>query len=209
MKFLAVLMIWSQLATPQIRSGTVIYANFEKDEITIASDSRTNIPGRDEHDDTECKIVALSPKFIFSLAGIAERSNHWNAFEVARESWKTESAKPPTADLLDRVALEWVLKMEKFYADPYVIADLRAHMTDEPIVVTAIFAAADNAGTLRMKAVDISFDKLLFDNTQQVKLIDNITEIPAHSHITMGHDEVAIEFHDMTSQRAKDYMAWY
>jgi hypothetical protein len=209
MKFLPVLMLWSQLAFSQVKTGTVIYANFEKDEITIAADSRINIPGLDGHDDMECKIVALSPKSIFSLAGIAERSNHWDAFEVARQTWKIESKKTLTTNLLNRVVSEWLSTMEKSYADPYVIKDLRAHMKDEPIVATAIFAAVDNTGTLRMEAVDISFDSLFFDSTQQVKLVDKITEIPAHSHISMGHDEVVIEFHDKTTQRAKDYMAWY
>src|ERR1039457_2453588 len=51
----ALLLLPVSIAWPQIKTGTVIYADLAKDEFTVAADSRM-IFSAGGHDDTECKI---------------------------------------------------------------------------------------------------------------------------------------------------------
>jgi len=209
-KYLIPLVLFlSQFAWPQVETGSVIFADFEQDEITIAADSRKNIPENGSHDDSECKISAFGKKFVFSLAGTIERSGHWNARSVARKTWESESKVASKTPLLDRVVAGWIKAMWKFYGEPDTISNIKKHMTGDPVVATAIFAALDKSDTLRMKAVNIDFDPRLFDTENKVKLIDDVSEIPANSHVSMGHDEIAEEFYAGASPRAKDYMTRY
>jgi hypothetical protein len=197
----------NQLAWSQLQTGTVIYINVVQGEVTISADSRMNIIAGG-HDDTECKIFAFGSKFVFSMAGAA-RIDQWNAHSVAREIWERESKIHSDTTLLARTVKGWIEAVEPIYG--IHVAEIRKHMNsgDAPVIATAFFAAADKAGTIKVQAVDIVFDLQLFDSTGRVKVLHKIGEIPTNSSASMGHDEIAMEFHFQTTQRAKDYMAWF
>lgn len=200
----------SQFAWAQFKSGTVVYVDFAQDELTVAADSRMNIASGG-HDDSECKISAFGSKFLFSMAGAA-RIGQWNAHSAAREVWKRESkSKSDDATLLPRTVNGWIEVAKPIYATPDLIAEIRKHMSsgDDPVVATAFFAAVDKSGRLKASAVNINFDLPLFDSTGEVKLISNANGIPADSSFSMGHDDVVIEFRHDTTQRAKEYMNWF
>ena len=199
----------NQFARAQFKSGTVVYVDFAQDELTVAADSRMNIASGG-HDDNECKISALGSKFVFSMAGAA-RIGQWNAHSAAREAWKRESKNKSDATLLSRIVNGWIEVAKPIYATRDLITDIRKRMNngDDPVVATAFFAAVDNSGRLKASAVNINFDLPLFDSTGEIKLISNANEIPAASSISMGHDDVVIEFRHDTTQRAKEYMSWF
>jgi hypothetical protein len=203
------LLLFTQFAWSQFKTGTVVYVDFAQDELTLAADSRMNI-GSGGHNDSECKISAFGSKFAFSMAGAA-RIGQWNAHSAAREVWKRESKSKSDATLLSRLINGWIEVAKPIYATRDLIADVRKHMSsgDDPVVATAFFAAVDNSGKLKASAVNIDFDLPLFDSTGEIKLISNAHEIPAASSISMGHDDVVIEFRHDTTQRAKEYMNWF
>ena len=209
MKLLTFLVLFlNQFALGQLKSGSVIYIDFAQDQLTISADSRMNI-GAGGHDDTECKISAFGSTFVFSMAGAARKGTEWSAHSVAREIWERESKINPDSTLLPRVVKDFIEAMERIYGDPSVIQDVRKHVSDDPVMANAFFAAVDKAGKLRAQAVDIDFELQLFDSTGKVKLIHNVSEIPADSSASAGHDDIVIEFRHQTTQRAKDYMGWF
>lgn len=208
MKFLAPLVIClslNQFALSQIQTGTVVFADFTKNEITIAADSRGTSSRTGAHKDTDCKISAFGNKFVFAMAGASTLNGHWEAKSIAREVWEAQSKISSTTPLLDRVVDGWNRAMKELYSDADFIASIRPPVTGVPVIATAMFGATDDAGTLRLKTVDITFDPFLFDTQRKVQIVQNVKEVPAGQIRVMGHKEIPLEFWRGTSQRARDY----
>lgn len=112
--------ISAQTAQPQTNTGTVLYVNIDKYEVTIAADSRTNpfkfTEGHVVYSsplDSECKISVFGEKFLFTVAGLA-RTGKWDAHAVARQVWKETASRNGTATgLVNDVAEAWASRMTK------------------------------------------------------------------------------------------------
>jgi hypothetical protein len=83
------------------------------------------------------------------------------------------------------------------------------HPGDESVVANAFFAAVDEAGKISVKVINIDFDLQLFDSASIVKMLHETIDIRADHSFAVGLDEIEQEFRSTTTQRAKDYMAWF
>jgi hypothetical protein len=202
-----VFLAFNQFAWGQIQSGTVVYFNFAPDELTVSADSRMNI-GTGGHNDTECKISAFGPKFVFTMSG-AVRVGPWSGHAVARDIWERESKISPDSTLVSRTLAGWVKEATPIYEAH--IADFRKHVRvgGDPVIANAVFAGVDKDGKITVNVVDIDLDLQLFDSTGKAKIIPITHDVAANSSFAIGLDEVAMEFRSQTSERAQDYMAWF
>jgi hypothetical protein len=207
MKLLMVLLILAQCASAQIESGSVVVVDRQQGKLTVAADSRlTTDTGK--YQDTECKIFAFGPKFIFTMAGVISiASVKWTAPSSAREIWERESNIPSNIPLLQRVANKWIEGAEKAYRAPGVVPDVRKHTTG--VIVNAFFAEIDQSGKLQTDAVDIDFDRKLFDATGKVHISHDSEALRENSTLVGGLGEIVDEFNQQTSLRAKSYMPWF
>src|ERR1700676_2408288 len=209
--FLLLVLLVGQIAWPQIKTGTVMYADFSQDEITISADSRMNIPETGGHDDTECKISAFGDKFAFAMAGAVKSSGEsgWNGHTIARKIWQSESTKTDAAKLVISVSDRWVTAMEDVYRAPEVIRKLRKHMPDSGTIANGIFIATDTSGNLIVRAMNIWLDLPLFDLTGFVHLLHSGDFLSVGHSLGAGLDEVVDEFQEQSSARAKEYIEWF
>lgn len=161
---------------PQVQTGSVIVLDFNKDEITVAADSRGTME-ENRYADTQCKLAASGDKFVFADAGFSG-SKQWNANDVARKMWEDSSRNSVEAPTLaHEVITRWTSEAEKFYRlDPEVLrAQIRLH-PDNDVLSNAIVAATDNSGVFAVETVDITFDLPLFRERGDVR-----TEHEAHT----------------------------
>jgi hypothetical protein len=194
------------LGWAQVQSGTVLYADFSQNQLVIAADSRTTGSGGD-HIDTECKIHAFGPRFVFAMAGVVKSLNQWDAQSVAREAWKRESqvtSDPET--LISRVPDDWIAEMEKLYADRDAISQSQRLIAGNPVLANAIFATVDKLGKVKVRMVDISF---AIDFTGKILMNHDSHFAPDGATLYGGHAEVITEFLRGTSPRAADFMKWF
>lgn len=209
---LALLVLCWQTAWPQVKAGTVIFVDFAKDEITVASDSRTILPEIEGHDDTECKISAFGDKFIFALAGMAKKNDPggWNGHLIARKIWESESAsKTDAAELVLSVSEKWTIAMDEIYGNPEIVRTKRHYQPDNAIFANSFFAATDKTGKLVVRGVDISFDLPLFDSTGKIRLIHTPNAVREGGSGSAGHDEIIGEFMSQSTPRAAEFMRWW
>ena len=69
MKYLVLLLaMCSEMAWSQLQSGTVIFLDFEKDEITMSADSKAKSSNGQVIKD--CKIIAFGSQFALETAGL-------------------------------------------------------------------------------------------------------------------------------------------
>lgn len=209
-----VFIFFCRAAWPQVETGTVIWVDFEKDEITIAADSRSTHAQDGSHDDTECKLSAFGDKFIFGLAGMARKRgpDGWDSHLIARQIWKAEAPKETDATKLVRsVSDGWASAMDSIYGNPEIIRAKRRDQPDNAVLANSLFAATDATGKLATYGVDISFDIPLFDSTGAVKLIhspnDAIQKVGFGS--GLGLDEIILEFTSRSTPRAAEFMRWW
>jgi len=150
MKWLTVvlLLLSVEVAWPQVKTGSVVYLDFAKDEVTIAADSRVTITGG-EHNDGECKISAFGNQFVFSMTG-AVGAKGWNAHTIARQIWQKQSRlEPDPVRLVTIVAKNWAIEMERIYARPDVIRKFQERNTS--VLANAFFAAASKSKLARLR----------------------------------------------------------
>src|ERR1035437_2838878 len=94
MKYLALLLaLCSEMAWSQLQAGTVIFLDFEKDEITMSADSNLRSANTGEIV-KDCKISTFGNKFAFQIAGLIKDAipNGWDVRRIARQIWQSESA---------------------------------------------------------------------------------------------------------------------
>lgn len=80
-----------QLASPQLKTGTILFINFSPDDLTVAADGRMTLGNTGRYEDTECKISAFGNKFVFAMAGGVFTDAGRNPHSIARQIWTTES----------------------------------------------------------------------------------------------------------------------
>jgi hypothetical protein len=193
-------------AWSQIKTGTVLYVDFE-DELTIAADSRMTF-GNGLHDDQECKISAFGNQFVFAMAGVVKREQEpWNAHTVARQVWEEESKKEvDPVRLVQIIANKWVTQMEEIYKQSRIFPELRKIQPENTgVLANGVFGASNGAGVIAAYSTNITFDRPLFDSSSVVSIGHNGTIVP-RGQFSAGHDEIAMEFGQQTSGRAKEYM---
>jgi hypothetical protein len=199
----------SQIAWPQVKTGTVLFINFTPSDLTIAADSRVTLGGGG-YNDTECKISAFGDKFVFVMAGaVFSTDDLRNPHSIARQIWELNSLTEQSAKkLVPVIAEEWVARMEQIYAQSGQIGAVKKHMGGE-VLANAFFAATDSMGQLAIVGVNIDFDGQLFDTSGQIHITHNIRNLPPDSWASGGLDEVADEYRLETSVRAKEYMSQF
>jgi len=189
-------------ADTEIGFGTVAVVDYSQDEVTIGADSRMTTSSG-ETADTECKISAFGSRFAFVMAG-AVKGARWDAHLIAREVWEEDSKKVSTApELVQLVSEQWALRMEHIYRRPEVLSNIRKRKTEDPVIANAAFAATDLSGNLVLRAMNIDFDP---DNSR-LRVFHKSQDMSHIGSLTMGRDEVAAEFLDQSSPRAKQLMA--
>jgi len=198
-------------AHAQVHSGTVFFVDFSQNEITIAADSRiTDSTGKQL--DTECKVSAFGNQFVFVMAGISSNPGLWNAHDIARESWKTESKAGQSAqETASAVSQHWLTKVEEKYNDPEIIKEAREYNpSGEPALANAVFAAIDQSGGIALISANILYDRNLYDSTRQIRIWDTPPKIyKAPRSVYGGLSQIAQEFVAMKTQRSKSYMSWF
>jgi len=112
------------------KSGTIVVIGASKNKIVVAADSRAeNDAG--EYDDHECKIIALSDKFVFAFNGIGDLSlvlsttdsserYTMNAGEEAKLAF--ESVPPGSDDFLSTVALLWGRHVSRIFRQAIAVS---------------------------------------------------------------------------------------
>jgi hypothetical protein len=201
------LLLSSQIARAQVKTGTILYVNFTPSDLTVAADSRMTIAETGEHDDAECKISAFGNKFVFAMAGVVfPNDDIRNPHFVARQIWDTESlTEDNEIKLVSAVAKEWAARMEQIYAQSGKIDLIRKHTGGEALA-NAMFAATDSRGQMAVVLVAIDFDGKLFDTSGYIRITHNLQDLPAGTQVSAGFDEIANEYGLETSDRAKEYM---
>jgi hypothetical protein len=176
--------------------------------LTIAADSRTDMPETGQHLDTECKISAFGSKFVFIMAGMVRKQGYWDAHDVARQVWneKAKSRTYSASEIVSAVSQEWTKRMEALYASPGLVAGTRRSVTDEPVLAAALFGSTDKTGKLPATAVNIQFDLREFDSSKKVRVRHNMTELHPDIWIAGGHSETAEEYKTQATPKAKAYM---
>jgi hypothetical protein len=205
------IVLLAELAWPQVEAGTVLYSNISQNELTVAADSRT-VFDIGKYEDTECKISAFGSQFVFAMAGIARRDSEnviqWDAHSVARGIWKREAKIDPADNLVTRVADDWVVEMAKLYSDPWV-AQVVSKRNADGTFANALFAATGKSGKLTVEAIDIGFDRPLFNLTHEIRVTHDSVVMREGDSVFGGYDRTANEFARESTQRARDYMNWF
>lgn len=194
------------LAVPAARSqvaysGTVVYVDVSKDEVTIAADSRTLLPSG-QHYDSECKISAFGDKFAFAMAGVAAGPG-WNTHDIARQIWEAQPKSTDALDLVRSVSENWITEMEQIYSRPEIV-DARAKHGKGNALANAVFAATDTLGDLAVHATHINFDRRLFEAKGEVRISHGGDDYRPHSQIAAGQTDVIDDFMKQGSPEARE-----
>jgi hypothetical protein len=207
-----------QIALPQIRSGTVVYYDFAKDEITFSADSRSANVTNGEQVDTHCKISAFGDKFVFVATGFTIREHighdahavNWSAHKEARAAWETAvNAKINDAStLVSMVSQEWTAAVEAFFSNPDLIRIIGTRLVkaEDPIIIGGLFAATDTEGNLVLTSSQVLLDLNVFVSTGKIRLWHEFQNGRPDSWGTGGHDEIVNEFKRQSSTRAREHM---
>jgi hypothetical protein len=112
-------------ATLVTKSGTIVIFGLSQNEIVVAADSRGNAgknnPGK--YDDHECKIIALSDKFVFAFSGMGDFSGptgthpsdiiEMHVGEQAKIAFNSTPNNTP--DFLARVGFNWARNVQSIF----------------------------------------------------------------------------------------------
>jgi hypothetical protein len=194
----------------QLKAGSVMYVDFERDEVTIGADSRMTIGETGRHDDTECKVYAFGRYFVFAMTGLAKNwgSDTWDAHVIARRVWKdaSDSIADPV-QLVPIVADKWSRTMENVYSRPDVIAVVRQRLSEpDGAISNAILAATNADGKLIVQSVNIGFDLPLMHTKGIARVKREINNVVAGTSISGGHDEIIGELLTRSSFRSRELL---
>ncbi len=208
-KYLALLLLLSgKMAWPEHHTGSVIYVNLSKSEITMSADSKvTSSKSGDNH--TDCKISAFGDKFAFEIAGLIKDDNPhgWDARLIARKSWKSESLHESDAvKLVQAVTDKWIAATKKIYSDPEYLRHKRLSHPESDTIANVVFAATDKKGKLAAKAVNVVFDITAFDSKGIVHLSYPSGNLSPGEWKAAGSDEIITEYITGVSVRAMEFL---
>lgn len=187
----------AQSAFAQLVSGTILYAQWSRDEIVLGADSR-DVLG-DSYADTGCKIAALDGKVIFAAAGrIARTGRHgWDGVTIAnREFLRLTSTNSPDP-LTRRLAEAWgkAVQSELENAGAAAFAGL-----DDRHMAAGIFAMFDNTGSLSIAVASLRYET---SGDGYPKVIASVQSIPVKpGAYILGHREILDECAQRRTKRA-------
>ena len=160
-------------AWAQVRSGSVVAMSRSRQNVIIAADSRVNL-GEGKHDDSYCKITALSDNLIFAATGIVGDSSYllpqdlrFGATDEARKAFLSYSQAPE--DFLDlgkvgTIASKWGAAMSDHFrkaaeASPANFQEWRKRidLTHESAFVVGLFAGLESTGEISVYSVNVDF----------------------------------------------------
>lgn len=208
-KYLALLILLSgKLAWPELRTGSVIYVNLSKSEITMSADSKVTFSKSDDSH-TDCKISAFGDKFAFEIAGLIkdDKPHGWDARLIARKGWKSESLRESDAvKLVQAVADRWIAGTKKIYSDPEYLRHKRLSHPESDTIANVVFAATDKKGQLAVRAVNVVFDTTAFDSKGIVRLNYPFADLSSGTWKAAGSDEIIMEYMTGASVRAMEFL---
>jgi hypothetical protein len=206
---IAMIALWGGMAWPQLQAGSVIFLDFEKEGITLSSDSKT-VSVETHEVRSECKISAFGDKFAFQIAGLIKDAspNGWDVRLIARKIWKSESLhESDAAKLVQTVSDKWIAETRNIYSDPEYIRHKRHSHPESPVIANVVFAATDDNGHLALRAINVIFDVRTFDSTGTVRPAYLAKDVSSGEWLSAGSNDIIMEFMPRISQRAKEYMS--
>src|ERR1022692_704454 len=186
-------------------SGTIVIAQWTRDEIVIAADSR-EINGS-SYSDSSCKIAALGNKLVFSASGrIGARdpvTNKllWDGVTIAHKEFLAISNNGASDHLAKRLAEAWgFAEKEQFERHGEVV--LRG--LEDNKITSGIFADFERDGTLSVVEEHVTYEKLV-DGSVRIKDDSDPVDPSATPVDILGRSEIVTELLDRKTSRA---IAW-
>jgi hypothetical protein len=197
-------------ALPQVKatSGTTVVFRWDKDKVTVASDSRGTDPLTGSYHDNECKISAFGDKFFFVSSGtshaVMKRDGrpilNWDSHLVARRAFESTKREQNGTKSVAEVSTNWAnLAVRMFNAIPP--EDRQRFITGAGFASPQpLFVGLDDDGEISAYTTNVFYDEAqqTFRPTMPPK------------RLPMGHtggiargQEIAREFMQGTSERAR------
>jgi hypothetical protein len=208
---LAIILIITARAWSQMSSGTLIVVYLSDDKAAIAGDSRATVKectGIVREDDSQCKIIALDDKTVFSAFNYARHIAHgssdpageYSAIEVAKHVYK----ESPTD--VANVAAEWAKRIAEYMENTKRIHPDTFSGLVPGVAVGGIFLTSTSHDEIRAYEGKVNFAP------------NEIPHFHAHSgrlrcqtkigpYCAFGHIEIFNEFSLLTSDRARSEAA--
>jgi len=146
-------------AIAQIRSGTVVFAMFTKNDLILAVDSRANVDlggGRSKNRDDQCKLSASNGKVIFAVAGLSQMDGPGGFDFVDTARMVASGVEVKSRSDLERLADSWALRTRATFKR---ISHDREWATvpglGKPLVV-GIFASRDSNGNIMISETNVT-----------------------------------------------------
>lgn len=201
------ILLCSEVAWPEVQSGTVIFLDFQKDSITLSADSKSRAvqSGKVVND---CKIVAFGNQFVVETAGLLKDDvpGGWDIRTIARRIWRLESQHETDASgLVRKVSEKWIERMRVIYNDADYIRHKRKTHPEGNVIANVAFIATDNNGHMAARGVNATFDVRVFDSTGKVKLDFPFIDLTPPYWISAGSNEIIMEYQFKTSSRAVQF----
>jgi hypothetical protein len=196
----------------QVEHGTIGVVYFTKEKISVAADSRalyTQIDGRKlPPDDTVCKIAALGGNVIFVSTGTMQVRDipgvpDWNNIGMAQLAYgKVRSLHSTARGHIREIADEWSRSVsQNFRTLALLHLDLPKQMAPNGILTDALFGGLDAGGNLVLFVAEIVASPGPLSGIEgRVWQGDCASH---HNFCADGSPEIAFEFADQTSERAK------
>jgi hypothetical protein len=160
-------------AWSQARSGSIVVLGRSRQRVVIAADSRVNL-GNGKYEDTSCKIVALSDKFIFAATGIVGDSSYllpedlrFDATEEARRVFLEYSRMPENfldLGMVGTLASNWGTAMARNFreaaeASPASLQEWlkRVELSHESPFIVGVFAGLESDGEISVYSVSVDY----------------------------------------------------
>lgn len=181
---IAVAIFVAYRAVAQIKHGTVIILNFSKDELIVAADSRgNNSNSTAPPDDTQCKIIQLGHKMLFTTSGAVAAAQFgldqaWNNADIAIDSLHRVKSANMVPDI-DNVSASWAQAVRNRWQARFAVdrpAVLKAAENNSGVLTVGFFAQTIS-GTIRWILVLITFGLNRTPEVEPVPIIDDITKL--------------------------------